>query len=170
MIALKIGNSIYHFVPRNQMQDKGKRPTRPKGLSERPLWFGTSLLAETLLRRFIGDRSASGEVAKLLRKEGEPLVLNPHPSKWVPHLAGLLVSGDVVVIEMMPQLRDVATKSTKAEGPLRVPRKAPVVSQPEEVEQDTFPLVLNEDEQTQALTLAALAGAPFCEVCSRTTT
>jgi hypothetical protein len=166
MIALKMGNSIYHFVPREEMRNKGKVPVKPRGLGERTLWFGTILLAETLLKRFVGDRAASGEVAKLLRKRDEPLVFNPPPSKWVPDLAALLVSGDVVVIEMMPQLRDVATKSKKDDVAQPVPRKVQAVSQVEEVEPDTFPHV-NEEEQVQALAVAAAAGAPFCEVCSR---
>jgi hypothetical protein len=46
MIALKIGNSIYHFVPLDEMRDKAKLSITPKALSAP--WFGTSHLATNL--------------------------------------------------------------------------------------------------------------------------
>lgn len=167
MIILTIGKNSYHFASREEMRNKAKRPVPPKGFRPRTFWFGTNLMAETLVKRFAGDRAASREVAKLLRKQGAPLVFNPPREKWVPDLAALLVSGEVIVTEMSPVLRDVATKTAKVEGPLPVPRKAPVAEKPEVVEAATFP-PLNDDVQARALAVAAQAGAPFCEVCSRT--
>ena len=166
MIILKAGNCSYHFLTLDTMRQKGKRPVAPAGFQARTAWFGTQLMAETFLKRFAGDRAAGAEVGKLLGGVGGPLWFNAPAAKWAPELAALLVSGEVVVIEMAPRQKDVSTKSKKVEVALPVPRKAPVAEKPVLVEQATFP-PLNDDDQAQALAVAAQAGAPFCEVCNR---
>lgn len=167
MITLKIGVISYHFMSVDTMRCRGKRPAAPAGFQSYTPWFGTLLMAQTYLKKFTGNRAMAAQVVKLFVQLGRPLWSNPSPSNWTGELAPLLHSGDVVVIEMKPKPRDVATKSKKVEVALPVPRKGPVAEKPAPVEQATFP-PLNEDAQAQALAIAAQAGAPFCEVCSRT--
>jgi len=117
--------------------------------------------------RCSSDRSAGIGMSALLTTLGGVPRFNVPSKNWIEELAPLLVSGNLQVTEMRPKLKGEGTKSQKGkEGPLVVPRKAPVVEKAEAVAASTFPL-LDEDQQANALIVASQAGAAFCEVCSK---
>ena len=110
MITLKLGKGSFHFGTRLEMRNRSIRPVAAKGFRTRTYWFGTEMYAEAFLGRFSGDRTANGEMAKLIRKPDEPFVFSLPAPKWIPQVAVLLVSGDVVVVEIALSLRTWAQR------------------------------------------------------------
>lgn len=168
MITVKRGKFTFHFVIRDAVRGGNQPPPKAAGQIQRTLWFGVPLFAEAFLRRLSCERNAGTGMSSLLTILGGRPRFNVPANIWIPELVPLLVSGKLLVTEVQPKgPGGEGTKSKKgAEGPLIVPRKAPVAEKTDAPESSTFP-PLNEDAQAGALIAASQAGAPFCEVCSK---
>ena len=170
MLTVKRGDSIFNFVLSDSVRSANQSPKAPAGHTQRQIWFGAIIFAESFLRGFASNSSASSGMSSLLSElEGKKRV-NVSPNDWIPELAPYLVSGKLLVTEA--QKRKPGGEGTKSEKKKKeevarpVPRRGPTQERAEAPEQSTFSNV-SEDTQANALIVAAQSGAAFCEVCSK---
>jgi hypothetical protein len=168
VLTIKRDKSTFRLVLRDAIP-KEPLPKCPPDHSQKQLFFGIPVVAETFLRGFSNDRIATAGLSNLLAKIEGTVHSGPPPNDWIDRLASHLISGKLLASEVapLPKGSGSASKPPKKEEAVPFARRAAPVDQAEPPEQSTFSNS-NERNQAGSLIAAAASGKPFCEVCNKT--
>jgi hypothetical protein len=177
VLTVKRDKSTFHFVIRESLRRGKERPAQPPaGYVQKQLWFGGDRLAETFLRGFVDDGVAIAGLTGLLPELGGERKYDVLPGDCVQQLAPHLVSGQLLVMEVVAGSSGTAggakpesKTATPPPFPLRADAPPPpaAASRGEAPDTPTFSSNVNEAAQVQTLVAGAESGAFLCEVCNK---